>query len=321
MTADVTSQPPADTARGKQAAASTGGAAETAEATEATTGTGATAPAPSPAAGRGAQDAALPSVLTLSIARGRLELKDFFRNKQAVAFTMALPVILLLLFGSVYSGEIGSTGVDVRLYFIAGIIASGIMSTTFMSIGIDAAIERDEGTIKRLAGTPLPKTAYFAGKAITALLLSIGETVLLIALAAGLYHLKLPTTAGPWLTLAWVFPVGVASCTLLGLALSGLAKNGRTASILIQLVYLTLQFTSGVFFTLNSLPPWLRDAASVFPLRWLCQALRSVFLPSSFGAYEPGGSYQTGLIAVILLAWLVGGLLLALRTFRWRQPD
>jgi ABC-2 type transport system permease protein len=263
----------------------------------------------------------LPGLLTLSFARGGLELRDFFRNRQAVAFTFALPIILLLLFGSVYSGEIDHTGVDIRLYFMAGIIASGIMSTTFVSIGIDAAIERDEGTVKRLAGTPLPKTAYFAGKALTALLLSACETVVLIALGATLFHLRLPTDLDRWLTLAWVFPLGVATCTLLGIALSGMAKNGRSASALIQLSYLVLQFVSGVFFTFDSMPGWLQRVASFFPLKWLCQALRSVFLPDSFGKYEPGHSYQHGLTALILLAWLVGGLALALKTFRWRRRD
>jgi ABC-2 type transport system permease protein len=263
----------------------------------------------------------LPGLLTLSLSRGSLELKDFFRNRQAVVFTMALPIVLLLLLGSVYSGEIAGTGVDVRLYFIAGIIASGIMSTTFMSIGIDVGIEREEGTIKRLAGTPLPKTAYFAGKAITALVLSAAETVILILLAVVVYHLKLPTEAGPWLTLAWVFPVGVAACTLLGIAVAGIPEDGKSASILIQLFYLALQFTSGVFFTLNSLPSWLSGIASFFPLRWLCEELRSVFLPASFAAYEPGHSFQQGDGAIVLLAWLVGGLLLASRTFQWRQKD
>ena len=276
---------------------------------------------PSAPAAAVAGELPLPGLLTLSLSRGSLELKDFFRNRQAVVFTMALPIVLLLLLGSVYSGKIAGTGVDVRLYFIAGIIASGIMSTTFMSIGIDVGIEREEGTIKRLAGTPLPKTAYFAGKAITALVLSAAETVILILLAVVVYHLKLPTEAGPWLTLAWVFPVGVAACTLLGIAVAGIPEDGKSASILIQLFYLALQFTSGVFFTLNSLPSWLSGIASFFPLRWLCEELRSVFLPASFATYEPGHSFQQGDGALVLLAWLVGGLLLASRTFQWRQKD
>ena len=276
---------------------------------------------PSAPAAAVAGELPLPGLLTLSLSRGSLELKDFFRNRQAVVFTMALPIVLLLLLGSVYSGKIAGTGVDVRLYFIAGIIASGIMSTTFMSIGIDVGIEREEGTIKRLAGTPLPKTAYFAGKAITALVLSAAETVILILLAVVVYHLKLPTEAGPWLTLAWVFPVGVAACTLLGIAVAGIPEDGKSASILIQLFYLALQFTSGVFFTLNSLPSWLSGIASFFPLRWLCEELRSVFLPASFATYEPGHSFQQADGALVLLAWLVGGLLLASRTFQWRQKD
>jgi ABC-2 type transport system permease protein len=261
----------------------------------------------------------LPGLIAMSLSRGSLELKDYFRNKQAVGFTFALPILLFLLFGAIDHGSIGSSGVTARLYVISGIIGSAVMSATFASIGIDAAIERDEGTVKRIAGTPLPRTAYFAGKAITALVLAGSEAVILITLGALLFHLPLPSTPGPWLTLAWVFPLGVATCTILGLALSGATSNARSSSSLIQLAYLALQFISGVYFNFSSMPRWLQTVAAVFPLKWLCQGLRSVFLPASFAAYQPGHSYQHGLTAAILAGWLVVGLVLALRTFHWRQ--
>lgn len=278
-----------------------------------------------PAAGDGsaALDATadrLPGVAALSFARGAIEMKDFFRNRQAVGFTFALPILLFLLFGAIYHRDT-TGGVNDQLYVISGIIGSGIMSTTFVGVGIDTAIERDEGTVKRLAGTPLPHTAYFAGKALVSLVLAGAETVILVALGVLLFHLRLPSTPGPWLTLAWALPLGVACCTVLGLALSGSTSNSRSASALIQLVYLGLQFISGVYFTFTSMPGWLQTIASIFPLKWLCQALRSVFLPASAAQYEPSHSFQNGVTALILAAWLVGGLLLALRTFHWRQGD
>ena len=49
-------------------------------------------------------------------------------------------------------------------YFAAGMIAAGIMLTSFQSLAIGIAIERDDGTLKRLRGTPMPPVAYFLGK-------------------------------------------------------------------------------------------------------------------------------------------------------------
>jgi hypothetical protein len=100
---------------------------------------------------------ALPSAWAIGLSRGALELKSFFRERQSVVFTFAMPVMLLLIFGTVFKGEVGTTGVDFRQYFAAGIISSGIVSTTFVSLGIGIGIERDDGTLKRLYGTPMPR--------------------------------------------------------------------------------------------------------------------------------------------------------------------
>jgi ABC-2 type transport system permease protein len=61
----------------------------------------------------------------------------------------------------------------------------------------------------------------------------------------------------------------------------------------------------------------MRQIAALFPLKWLCQGMRSVFLPDSFAVAEPAGSWELGRIALVLGAWCVGALLLCLATFRW----
>jgi ABC-2 type transport system permease protein len=61
----------------------------------------------------------------------------------------------------------------------------------------------------------------------------------------------------------------------------------------------------------------MRQVASFFPLKWMCQGMRSVFLPDGFAAQEPAGSYELGRVALVLIAWCVGGFVLCLTTFRW----
>jgi ABC-2 type transport system permease protein len=262
---------------------------------------------------------ALPSITSLSLGRASLELKTFFRRREAVVFTFALPVILLFIFGSIFHGHVPHTNVSFRQYFTAGIIASGIMSVTFVNLGISIAMERDDGTLKRLVGTPMPKAAYFAGKAISALVISVLEVVILLAVGVGLYGLKLPDTAQRWLTFGWVFLLGVAACTLLGIAASSVPRSGRSAAAVLNLPYLVLQFISGVYFPFNSLPKGMQVIAAIFPLKWMCQGLRSVFLPNTLLVAEPAHSWELGKVALVLLAWIVGSLILCLRTFRWQS--
>jgi ABC-2 type transport system permease protein len=46
-----------------------------------------------------------------------------------------------------------------------------------------------------------------------------------------------------------------------------------------------------------------------------------VFLPPEYATMEAAGSWQLGLVAAVLAAWTIGGLVLALTTFRWRRRD
>jgi ABC-2 type transport system permease protein len=108
---------------------------------------------------------------------------------------------------------------------------------------------------------------------------------------------------------------------VLGIAFSVVPRSARSAGAMITPVVLVLQFISGVFFVYNDLPPWLQQVAELFPLKWLAQGMRSVFLPESFEAIEVGGSWQHGTTAIVLTAWLVVGLVLSIRYFTWMRRD
>jgi ABC-2 type transport system permease protein len=86
-------------------------------------------------------------------------------------------------------------------------------------------------------------------------------------------------------------------------------------------IVLVLQFISGVYLAFNLLPTWLQNIASIFPLKWIAQGMRSVFLPDSFQAIEPSGSWQHGATAIVLLIWLVAGIIACRVTFRWIRKD
>ncbi|MCO5971568.1 ABC transporter permease [Actinoallomurus soli] len=264
---------------------------------------------------------AMPSAARIGLSRGGLELRTFLQEPQAVVFTVAMPVILLLIFGTIFKGEVGSTGVDFRQYFAAGIIASGIMSTTFVSLGVAITQERDDGTLKRLYGTPMPRSSYFIGKAIAALVLSLLETVVLFVLGHLLFGLEAPKTPERWLTFAWVFVAGVTVCTLLGIAVSSVPRSGRSAAAVLNVPYLVLQFISGVYFTFGALPSGVQQAGALFPLKWISQGLRSALLPDTLLAAEPAHSWEHGRTGLVLAAWGVAGLVLCLTTFRWKRRD
>jgi len=259
------------------------------------------------------------NVLALGIARGGIELKSFFRQRDAVVFTFTLPAVLLSLLGSIFGGGLEGTGVSASQLFTAGMIAAGIASTTFVNLGVGIATDRDDGTLKRLRGLPMPPVSYFVGKLVLVFVVTAAEVVVLLGVGMLLFDLALPSDPARWLTFAWVFTLGVAGCGLLGIAATGLVRSARSAPAVMMLPYLVLCFVSGIYvIPITTLPDILVRFGSVFPLKWLAQGFRSVFLPDSAANQELAGAWEHGRVAMVLAAWCIGGLVLCLTTFRWR---
>ena len=260
----------------------------------------------------------LPSTLKIGISRGFLEVKQFMRQRESVVFTLLFPVLLLLIFGSVFKDEI-APGVTFSQYFVAGMIASGLVNTGFQQLAITIPMERDDGTLKRLRGTPAPASSYFIGKIILVFVSMSIQVILLLIFGVLLYGITLPSDAAHWITFTWVMLLGLISSTLLGIAFSSVPKSGRGASAVVSPIVIILQFFSGVFFVFTQLPSWMQNFAAIFPLKWLTQGMRAVFLPESFAAQEVAGSWELGETALVLGIWSIAGFFLALKTFRWEK--
>lgn len=256
------------------------------------------------------------NTIRLGLHRGALEIKQFMRQRESVVFTIFFPLILLAIFGSVFKNTI-APGVQYSQYFVAGMIASGMVNSGFQQLAIMIPMERDAGTLKRLRGTPMPLASYFIGKSILVLASMIVQTVLLAAGGVAFFGLKLPATSEKWWLFALLLVLGSANSTALGIAFASVAKSGRGASAVVSPVVIILQFFSGVFFIFTQLPHWMQQVAAIFPLKWLTQGMREVFLPDSFASQEVAKSWETGRGLLINGLWLIIGVALAAKTFRW----
>jgi ABC-2 type transport system permease protein len=262
-----------------------------------------------------------PSATRIGRARCRLELLLFFREPAQVIFSFAYPVLMMLIFASVFRNDTVAGGVTYKQYFLSGIAATGIMLASFQALGIRIALERDEGELARLQALGTPPSAYFCGKAAQVLATTTIQLVALLLVASLAFDVPMPTDAEHWLTFLWVAVLGSLAGTVLGIAVSLLPRRGRSADTIVATIALVLQFFSGVFFVYSRLPPWMRDVAAVFPLKWLTQGMRSAFLPDAAKRAEVSGSWQHGWTALVLTVWIVVGVVVCARSFRWRSSD
>ncbi|HEY9478111.1 MAG TPA: ABC transporter permease [Microbacteriaceae bacterium] len=266
--------------------------------------------------------------LRLGVFRIGYELRVYFRQGDSVFFTFLFPILMLSVFAVAFSnaGNIGENpdgtgGISWAAFYLPGMVAAGMLLSGVQNLGVDIAGEKGDGTLKRLGGSPLPVISYFIGKIGMVMVSAVLQAILLLAVARFAFNVALPSDADKWLTFAWVFLLGVITSCVLGIALSALPRSGKSATAVVIPIVLILQFISGVYLQFSMLPEWLQNVASIFPLKWMAQGMRAVFLPESFATLEQTGDWNLPWVAIIMAVWFVVGLLLCALTFRWIRKD
>lgn len=257
------------------------------------------------------------STLALGFGRVSFEIRSYFRRGDQVFFNFLFPIVMLAIFSTAFSSVSFGPNLTASAYFLPAMIAAGILISGVQSLGVDIATERYDGTLKRLAGTPLRPTSYFIGKIGQVLVTGIAQAILLVLIGRFVFGVTLPTDGLRWAAFAWILVFGLVTSALIGIAVSQLPRSAKSASAVIVPVVLVLQFISGVYLQFSLLPTWLQNVAAVFPLKWMAQGMRYVFLPDDLAKLEPGGIWNLGGVAIALGAWLVVGLVVARLTFRW----
>jgi ABC-2 type transport system permease protein len=242
----------------------------------------------------------------------RYDRRTFWRDPASVFFTVALPLIFLLLFVSVFGNQtttVQGRQLKVSTYYVPGIITLSVISATFFNLAISVTISREQGLLKRLRSTPLPPSAFFGGRILNATVVTLLMVVVVVGIGRLLYGVAVPTATLPGALLALV--VGAGAFCALGLALTAVIPSEGAAPAITNAIILPLYFISGVFLPDEVLPVAVRQVADIFPVKHLFQSLLTAFDPNVRG---PG--VAAGDIAIVA-AWGVAGLLVAARTFRW----
>ncbi|MGF2946065.1 ABC transporter permease [Mycobacterium sp. Lab-001] len=266
-------------------------------------------------------DSSLPSPLRIGMSRVVPELKMFYRRPEQVVLTFSLPAVICILLGSIFSAKLPNTDTSTGAVIAASMLAYGILSTSFINLGISIAADRDTGALRRLRGTPTTASSYFLGKILLVAIASFAEAIVLLTLGVSVFKLRLPTDIFGWFTLAWVFGLGIVSCSLLGVLVSNLAGNAVSGAVMTNGPAVALQFVSGTYVPLIALPTWMLTLGSIFPVKWMAQGFRSVLLPADMVAFEPAGSWERWHIFFVLAAWSIAGLMASLAVFRWSDKS
>jgi ABC-2 type transport system permease protein len=234
----------------------------------------------------------------------RLERRMFWRNPSAAFFNFLLPLLLLALFGAVFSSN--QHDLDV---IVPGIAGMSVVSTTFTALAYNMTAMRELGVLKRMRGTPLPSGAFLLGIAGNAVTNTALQLVLITG--AGKLFFGVDWPPNPFELLVFV-AVGVLCFASLGVALSHVIPNNESAPAYVNAIFLPLIIVSGVFYDAKHVPSFLAGIAQALPLTHLIDGLT--------GAMVTGVGLGDQLSALgVMVAWTVLGAVLAVRGFSWEQ--
>lgn len=254
-----------------------------------------------------------PSSLSLLLGQIRYQLLMIRRIPVALFFTLALPLIMLVLFNALF----GDSTVDtqgggewpVRQFYTGGLAVFTAVSATYTNLANLIPIRRDEGVLKRWRGTPLPTWAYIGGMVGSALVLAIIGAAIMIGLGVVVYDLQIEAAKMPIAVLNFV--IGICSFAAMGMAVAALVPNGPSASAVANATLLPVAFFSNVFIVTEGAPGWIDAVGDFFPLKPFVENIQDAFNP--FVDAPAFDWYRTYYVAL----WGVAGLFVAWKFFKW----
>ena len=245
----------------------------------------------------------------------RYEQRAYWRNRTRGIFTFVFPIMFLVIFASLDKGRhlASQGGIAYNDFFVPGILAYGVIATTFVNLAISTAILRDDGVLKRMQGTPLPRWAYVAARIGSTVIIVLSMTAVTVALGVVAYgvHLRASTLPGLIATLV----LGTAAFTALGIGITRFIPNAEAAPVVVNLVILPLTFISSIWFPPTGMPKALIEIAKIFPIRALADGLEYAFDPRTLGSGLNGQDLRT------LAIWTAVGVFLMIRFLRQPQGE
>ncbi|MFL5871178.1 MAG: ABC transporter permease, partial [Solirubrobacterales bacterium] len=134
------------------------------------------------------------TAVRIALHQFRYDQKTFWRNPGSVFFTVALPLVFLLIFATIFGNDKLEQLNDLKTttYYVPAILTLAVVSATMQSLAIQLTVDRVSGILKRGRGTPMPSWVFFAGRIGNALVISGLMLVIVPAVGKIIYGVSIP---------------------------------------------------------------------------------------------------------------------------------
>jgi ABC-2 type transport system permease protein len=230
------------------------------------------------------------------------------RDKETLFWNLAFPIGMLLLFGTIFTGDGGAA--EVAAWFMAGIIVQNIMASGLSGDSAWLASARDRGILIRIRATPLPPAVLIGAYVAVRMLLVCVQSALIVAAAVLVFDARIDASAA--LPAAGLVLLGGIVFLLLGQVIAAAAPTASASNAVSNVVFFPLLFLSNLVIETTAFPAWLESSTRWNPAYMLVDLLRP--------ALTAEAAAQAAWINLAGLAlYGVLGLAVAARLFQW-QP-
>jgi ABC-2 type transport system permease protein len=237
-----------------------------------------------------------------------VETKLFFREPVGAFFTLAFPLMMLFLFGSIYGNEptplFGGRGtIDISVPAYTAMI---VATTGLMGLTITMASYRENGVLRRLRTTPIRPLVVLVAQVIVLFLMTTLGMILLVVAGKLVYHMRFEGNA---LSVLAGFTLSSLSFFAIGFVLASLMPTARTAQVVGMVVLYPMLFLSGAGFPRELLPEAIKKISTFLPLTYVVDLLRGLWIGEAWGQHVTD--------VIVLACVLAAGVLISVKTFRW----
>lgn len=245
------------------------------------------------------------SLMKMSWVEGKL----FLREPVGAFFTLAFPLIMLFIFGTIYintPADKGPSGVEAIGSLIPAFIAMVIGITGLMALTVTMSTYRENGILRRLQTTPLSPLVIMTSQIAVVFCMTALGTILLVIAARLVYHVRFD---GNPLSVFAGFTFGCLSFFGIGFILAGVMPTARTAQIIAMVLVYPMLIFSGAAWPRELMPASIEKVSTFVPLTYVVNLMKGMWLGDSWGVHITD--------ITVLAVMLVVGVAISVRLFRW----
>ncbi|MBN2260492.1 MAG: ABC transporter permease [Clostridiales bacterium] len=230
------------------------------------------------------------------------------RNFLNVFFALFFPVMMLMLFGTMYGNEpiaqFGGFGsIDVS---IPGYICIIIAVTGLMTLPLTLSQYRERKILKRFMVTPIKPIDLLSSQLIVNTVTTIIGMIILLIVAKIIFEI---TFIGNFLKTTIAFIIVLLSMFSIGLFIAGISKTMKAATVISYIIYFPMLFLSGATIPLEFMPRSIINLSKIFPLTYGVELLKGVWLGGNLLDYMNDILILSSIIIIFIS--------LSIKFFKW----